>query len=84
MATLYHCAGCKSYTAEPIIMINIDESTLHKVSFKDSGRKEIKPIKMVGQYMLCGPKCAALLMLDIFTKDKQEKEAKEENENIST
>lgn len=74
MTTLYHCAGCDQLTTDPKIMINIDMSTLNKVSFEEDGRKTIKNIPMVGQFMLCGPKCASLLMLDIFTRKENTEE----------
>lgn len=75
MPTLYHCDGCLQFTTTPTIMINIDASTLNKVKFMEDGRKVITPVPMVGQYMLCGPKCASLLMLDIFTRKENQDES---------
>ena len=74
MPTLYHCDGCLQFTTNPTIMINIDEATLNKVSFLEDGRKVIDPIKIVGQHFLCGPRCASLFMLDMFTRKDDEYE----------
>ena len=71
MPTLYHCDGCLQFTTTPTIMINIDKSTLNKVKFLEDGRKTIIPMELVGQHFLCGPKCASLLMLDIFTRKEE-------------
>lgn len=74
MPTMSYCAGCQRMITDPTIMINIDGETLNKVKFSEEGRKSIEAMLVVGQYFLCGPKCASLLMLDLFTRKEQEDE----------
>lgn len=74
MPTMSFCSGCQRMITDPTIMINIDGETLNKVKFSEEGRKSIEPMPVVGQYFLCGPKCASLLMLDFFTRKEQENE----------
>lgn len=74
MATMSFCSGCQRMITDPTIMINIDGETLNKVVFNEEGRKSIHPMPIVGQYFLCGPKCASLLMLDFFTRKEDQDE----------
>lgn len=74
MPTMSYCSGCQRMITNPEIMINIDGQTLNKVKFSEEGRKSVEPMPVVGQYFLCGPKCASLLMLDLFTRKAPEYE----------
>jgi len=76
MSDLYHCVGCNTLQPDPKIIITLHPNSIARISVS-GGAKVIETLPVRGQYFLCGPRCAALMMLDIFTKDEQEREAAE-------
>ena len=76
MSDLFHCVGCNTLQSDPKIIITLHPDSIARISVSGGAKvRETLPIR--GQYYLCGPKCAALMMLDIFAKDEQEREAVE-------
>lgn len=71
---LYQCSGCLRTIEHPSLMMNITPDTLFTVAFNKDGRKTINTMGLLGQHMLCGPRCASLLMIDLLTKKEQGEE----------
>ena len=76
MSDFFHCAGCNTLQSDPKIIITLHPDSIARISVS-GGAKVMETLPIGGQYYLCGPKCVALMMLDIFAKDEQEREAVE-------
>jgi len=76
MTDLFHCAGCDQLITDPKIMVTLGQRSIAKIESSDDGKKRMINFYpgYAGEYPLCGPKCASLLMLDIFTKKEQDED----------